>query len=714
MDARALAPDTSGYAEHGGHKVHYEVFGSGEPTIVLVHGLPVVHARVWKGNVPLLARHHRVITVDLLGNGLSDRPVDPEAYSIANSFATVQAVLDETGTSRRIVVGSSLGAAVAMVDAAFNPDLVMGIAMLAPSAPVTPPPPDWQGLDITTFDDPVDLSKTWGVVRREFLRTDFEGFVDFFMAQVTPEPHTAAIREDFLEYAAQTSGDVIEACFDGLGAGRGQTWPERVERMRPIVDAVHCPALIIHGTDDRVAPVDSARALAGMLGAELVLVEGGGHALAKAAVRVNLELRRFVQRLSPRREERHWSTAGTRPRRALYLSSPIGLGHVHRDRAIARELRAIDPDLQIDWLAQPPVSGVLTEHGEQLHPASRLLAAELAAFEQECEQHGLNAFQAFRKTDDVQLTNFHVFDDVVADGDYDVVIADEAWEVDQLLHDNPELKHAPFVWLTDLIGVLPAPGIPDRDLPLIHDANRQMIDHRARHPRVRDLSLFVGNPEDLVDLPLAPDAPTVREWAMAHFGFTGYVLGAAPISEAQKRKARARFGFADGERVCIVSAGGSAAGRDLLARVSAAYPSMRDALPGLRLIAVTGPRIPAGSINAPDGVEVHEYLPDLADRLGAADLAIVQGGLASCMELTANRTPFVYVPLQHHFEQQINVPARLANYGAGLRLDWADLTTDTLTSTLQRLERTPPSWQPVERDGAARAAAAIAEVIGGR
>lgn len=704
-------PDASGYAEHGGNKVYYEVFGAGEPTVVLVHGIPVVHSRVWKGNIPLLARHNRVVSVDLLGNGRSDRPVDPAAYSLPNTFATVLAVLAATDTDRRIVVGSSLGAVVALMDAAFHPDKVAGIVLLTPSAPVAAPPPGWDGLDITRFDEPADVGTVWGGVRRPWLREDYAGFAQFFMEQVTPEPHTASVRSDFLEYANDTTGAVIEACFDGLGTGG--TWAERVERMRPLVEAVHCPSLVIHGTADRIAPVETAKALAEMIDGDLLLVEGGGHALAKAAVTVNIAVQGFVDQLTPRRRERRWSNATGRPRKALYLSSPIGLGHVHRDLAIARELRARDPELQIEWLAQPPVAGVLEEHDECLHPASRYLARELDAFEQGCEQHGLNAFQAFRRTDDVQLANFHVFNDVVADGGYDVVIADEAWEVDQLLHDNPELKSSPFVWLTDLVGVLAAPGVPERDLPLIYDANQQMIDHRSRYPWLRDISLFVGNPEDLLDVPLAPGGPTMRAWTAEHFGFTGYVLGAPPMSDSDKAHARQRFGFSDEERVCIVTAGGSAAGRDLLAKVAGAYPALKDTMPDLRMIVVTGPRIPAESIAAPPGVEVMAYLPQLSARLGAADMAVVQGGLASCMELTANRTPFVYVPLQHHFEQQINVPARLANYGAGRRLDWCDLDEASLAAALSSVADESQAWKPVETNGAARAADAITAVISG-
>ena len=56
------------------------------------------------------------------------------------------------------------------------------------------------------------------------------------------------------------------------------------------------------------------------------------------------------------------------PKRALLISSPIGLGHAWRDVAIARELRALVPELEIDWLAQDPVTRVLEACGERIHP----------------------------------------------------------------------------------------------------------------------------------------------------------------------------------------------------------------------------------------------------------------------------------------------------------------------------------------------------------
>ena len=63
---------------------------------------------------------------------------------------------------------------------------------------------------------------------------------------------------------------------------------------------------------------------------------------------------------------------------------------------------------------------------------------------------------------------------------------------------------------------------------------------------------------------------------------------------------------------------------------------------------------------------------DLYRHLAACDLAVVQGGLTTSMELTANRRPFLYFPLRHHFEQNFHVRHRLERYGAGRRMDFDD------------------------------------------
>jgi hypothetical protein len=194
-----------------------------------------------------------------------------------------------------------------------------------------------------------------------------------------------------------------------------------------------------------------------------------------------------------------WVRAQRRPRRALYLSSPIGLGHARRDVAIAQELRRLCPDLQIDWLAQHPVTRVLADAGEHVHPASAWLANESAHIEDESADHDLHAFQAIRRMDEILVNNFMVFQDVVDETYYDLVIGDEAWDVDYFLHENPELKRFAFAWMTDFVGWLPMPAGGDAEAALTADYNAEMLEQRARYRRLRDRSIFVGNPEDVID-----------------------------------------------------------------------------------------------------------------------------------------------------------------------------------------------------------------------
>jgi UDP-N-acetylglucosamine:LPS N-acetylglucosamine transferase len=145
--------------------------------------------------------------------------------------------------------------------------------------------------------------------------------------------------------------------------------------------------------------------------------------------------------------------------------------------------------------------------------------------------------------------------------------------------------------------------------------------------------------------------------------------------------------------------------------VSAAFGAAANRVPGLRMVLVAGPRIDPASIPAADGLEVRAFVPDLHRHLAAADLAIVQAGLTTCMELTAAGRPFLYIPLRHHFEQNIHVAHRLRRHGAGRRLDYDDLTPDGLAEAIADQIDRVPAYRPVPHDGAARAAALLADLI---
>jgi UDP-N-acetylglucosamine:LPS N-acetylglucosamine transferase len=146
--------------------------------------------------------------------------------------------------------------------------------------------------------------------------------------------------------------------------------------------------------------------------------------------------------------------------------------------------------------------------------------------------------------------------------------------------------------------------------------------------------------------------------------------------------------------------------------VIAAFPEARQRVPALRMIVVAGPRIPPETLPAYVGLEVRAYVHDLYRHLAACDLAVVQGGLTTSMELTANRRPFLYFPLRHHFEQNHHVRHRLGRYGAGRCMDFDEETPETIATAIAETIGKEVDYRPVETDGAARAAALIAPLLG--
>jgi predicted glycosyltransferase len=407
-----------------------------------------------------------------------------------------------------------------------------------------------------------------------------------------------------------------------------------------------------------------------------------------------------------------WTRSLGRPKRALYISSPIGLGHAQRDAAIAAELRAIHPDLEIDWLAQHPVTAVLEELGERIHPLSAELASESAHIAAESADHDLNAFQAIRRMDEILVANFMVFHDAVEGGEYDLVIGDEAWDVDHFFHENPELKRTAFAWMTDFVGWLPMPAGGEREAFLTADYNAEMIEHVERFPRIRDRAIFVGEPDDIVPDAFGPGLPSIRDWTERHYQFSGYVTGFDPSPLTERRdELRRELGYHADERVVIVTVGGSGVGEALLRRVVAAFPAAARRVNGLRMIAVAGPRIDPASILAPRGVEVRGFVPRLYEHLAVCDLAVVQGGLTTTMELTAAGRPFLYFPLRNHFEQNRHVRHRLERYGAGRCMDYDAADPDAIAAAIAEEIERPVRYRPVEADGARRAAELIAPLL---
>jgi pimeloyl-ACP methyl ester carboxylesterase/predicted glycosyltransferase len=707
---RAREPDDKGYIERDGVRVFFEVYGTGDPTILFCPTWTLVHSRVWKMQIPYLARHHRVIVFDPRGNGKSDRPRTAEAYAESEFAQDALDVLDATGTERAIVVGLSRGAQRALLLAAEHPERVLGLVLIGPWFPASRSLGGmrWRLMSHPwvkrTFTRRPITTRSWAKFNAVYLRRNFRDFVEWFAAMATNEAHSTKGFDDIVGWGLETDSDTLALTMVAEAAA-----PVTRRDQLALARRVQCPVLVISGTQDKVTSHADARLLAKTTGGKLMAVEGGDHVPeGRRPVEVNLAIRELADP-SFSRDANVYRPDG-RPR-ALYISSPIGLGHAQRDVAIARELRRLHPDLQIDWLAQDPVTRVLEAEGERIHPASAHLANESRHIESESAEHDLHCFHALRRMDEILAANFMLFHDVVREERYDLWIGDEAWELDYYLHENPSEKRVPFAWLTDFVGFLPMDDGDRREGFLTADYNADMVDHVAHHPEVRDLALFVGNPEDIVPERLGPELPQIRDWTERNFDFTGYVTGFDPADLGDRTRLRAELGYGDDERVCIVTVGGSGVGADLLRRVIAAFPEAKERVPALRMIVVAGPRIDPVSLSSHSGLEVVPYVHHLYRHLAACDLAVVQGGLTTSMELTAQKRPFLYFPLRHHFEQNFHVRHRLERYGAGRRMDFDDSPPERIGAAIAEEIGREVDYCDVEADGARRAARSIAELL---
>ena len=168
----------------------------------------------------------------------------------------------------------------------------------------------------------------------------------------------------------------------------------------------------------------------------------------------------------------------------------------------------------------------------------------------------------------------------------------------------------------------------------------------ARFPYVRDAAIFVGNPDDVTEKPFGPGLPGIREWTDRNFSYAGYTLPFDPRDFLDTERLRQKHDYSKDEKIVIASVGGTAVGRPLLEKIAQAFPRMKKQVPELRMILVAGPRLSARSrFRSVAGLEVRPYVHNLFEHLACCDLALVQGGLSTCMELVATRRPFLSFPL---------------------------------------------------------------------
>jgi pimeloyl-ACP methyl ester carboxylesterase len=283
---RAREPDTEGYVDRDGVKLHWEAFGDGGPTLLLLPTWTIIHARFWKAQVPYLARHFRVVTYDGPGNGRSDRPTAAGPYGCAEQALAADAVLDASGTGRAVLVSLSMGAQWALWLMANRPERVLGSVFIGPSLALGPGFEERE----QPFLEPYTSTEGWARYNRHYWLDHYRDFLEFFFSQCFTEPHSTKPVEDSVGWGLETSPEVLIAESDA-------PWVEEATLRGWGADG-RCPVLVVHGDGDQISPLRRGRALAEATGGDLVVLRGAGHIpLARDPVRVNLLLREFVESL---------------------------------------------------------------------------------------------------------------------------------------------------------------------------------------------------------------------------------------------------------------------------------------------------------------------------------------------------------------------------------------------------------------------------------
>ena len=282
---RARYPDEEGYVERDGVRVFYEVYGHGEPTILFPPPWAIVHSRIWKMQVPYLARHFRVVVYDGRGNGRSDRPDVAAAYAEWEYAADALAVLDATATEQAVVVGFSWGGQWSLILAGRHPERVKAVCFLGAGPGLSGEPFPY---DEYSFDEELATEEGWAKENRHYWLRDWEGYVEFFFSQCFSEPHSTKPIEDAVGWGLETTPETMLLTEEAPVLDPME--------VRELCARVTCPVLVVHGEEDAIVPYAEGVALAQATGGRLITFGGSGHCPhVRDPVRFNLLLREFVE-----------------------------------------------------------------------------------------------------------------------------------------------------------------------------------------------------------------------------------------------------------------------------------------------------------------------------------------------------------------------------------------------------------------------------------
>ena len=212
-------------------QIFYELYEHEAPTLLLMPPVAFSHSRGWKGEVPYLSRHFRVLTFDGRGNGKSDRPSDPVAYAPDRFMTDALAVMDHTAIDRAIVAVLGPRSICAPRLAVDHPERVAGLALLAPDLFAEREFADaWRAR-------PDEPHSGFGAFNPHLMRSDCPRFLDEWSRVMFPHPHSSRQIEDMVSYGLETDGETF------IASTIGTRYPPR-EEVLALARRLRCPCVV--------------------------------------------------------------------------------------------------------------------------------------------------------------------------------------------------------------------------------------------------------------------------------------------------------------------------------------------------------------------------------------------------------------------------------------------------------------------------------------
>jgi UDP-N-acetylglucosamine:LPS N-acetylglucosamine transferase len=382
----------------------------------------------------------------------------------------------------------------------------------------------------------------------------------------------------------------------------------------------------------------------------------------------------------------------------LYVSSSLGLGHITRDLAFARELRNQLSDLDIYWLAAEPARSVVSQAGEKIVDEIDLYSNECIKAEAVSKKFGLNLLKYAFGSIKEWLRNAEIIKQILQRKNFDLIIGDEAYEIYIAIILKKLKLNIPYVMMYDFLGLDAMSKNPLDQLGAYFWNRIWSFDYKV-FSKKNNLALFIGELDDIPDKRFGLLLSNRREYAKKYYNIIGYILPFDPNEYTDKRIIRKKLGYGE-EPLVLCSIGGTSIGKELLELSGKAFAIVKKQISNLHMILICGPRLLAESLSVPQEIEIRQYVPALYEHLAACDLAIVQGGGTTTLELTALKRPFIYFPLDGHSEQEIVIAGRLHRHNAGIRMSFNSTNEKSLAEAIIANINTNVNYKDIPIDGA--------------